>query len=88
MAAIATNAGLAFSNMNALFEKIAVGFPQNGVALSSKFVSGGVFSVDGLNLTPRGNALITNEIIKSINKTYNSTIRTLDISAYRGVIFP
>jgi hypothetical protein len=88
LASIANNAGLAFSNINALFEKIAVGFPQNGVALSSKFVSGGVFSVDGLNLTPRGNALITNEIIKSINKTYNSTIRALDISAYRGVIFP
>jgi len=88
LAAIATNTGLAFSNMNALFEKLTVGFPQNGVTLSSKFVSGGIFSVDGLNLTPRGNALITNEIIKSINKTYNSTIRTLDISAYRGVIFP
>ena len=88
LSSIASTKGLAFADINALFGKLPVGFPVNGVSMSSKFVSGGVFSLDGLNLTPRGNALVTNEIIKAINSSYNSTIKPLDVTSFRGVIFP
>lgn len=85
---IAKSRGLAFVDVNALFTKIKYGYVYNGVTINANFVSGGFYSLDGLNLTPRGNALIANEFIKSINKTYSSTIPQIDATKYPGVIFP
>jgi hypothetical protein len=51
-------------------------------------VSGGAYSLDGLNLTPRGNALLANEFIKAINRTYKSSIPEIIATKYSGVIFP
>ena len=85
---IANSRGLAFVDVNALFTKIKNGYVYNGVTINANFVSGGFYSLDGLNLTPRGNALIANEFIKSINTTYSSTIPQIDATKYPGVIFP
>ena len=85
---IANARGLAFVDVNALFTKIKNGYVYNGVTINANFVSGGFYSLDGLNLTPRGNALIANEFIKSINTTYSSTIPQIDATKYPGVIFP
>jgi hypothetical protein len=85
---IANSRGLAFVDVNALFTKIKNGYVYNGVTINANFVSGGFYSLDGLNLTPRGNALIVNEFIKSINTTYSSTIPQINANKYPGVIFP
>jgi hypothetical protein len=60
----------------------------NGIGMNTQYVSGGIFSLDGINLTPRGNALLANEIIKSINSKYGSTIPQVDATKYRSIIFP
>ncbi|WP_428329795.1 SGNH/GDSL hydrolase family protein [Mucilaginibacter sp.] len=60
----------------------------NGVSLNSNYISGGIFSLDGVHLTPRGYAVVANEFIKAINKQYNASIPTTDVSAYSGVKFP
>jgi lysophospholipase L1-like esterase len=80
--------GLAFVDMNTFFTKIRAGFMYNGVAVSAAFVSGGAYSLDGLNLTPRGNALLANEFIKAINETYQAAIPQIEAIKYPGVIFP
>ena len=85
---IANTKGLAFVDVNAFFSKIKTGFVYNGVAVNAAFVSGGAYSLDGLNLTPRGNALLANEFIKAINNTYQSTIPEIDATKYPGIIFP
>jgi lysophospholipase L1-like esterase len=85
---LADSRGLAFVDMNAFFGKIKTGFNYNGVTINAAFVSGGAYSLDGLNLTPRGNALLANEFIKAINSTYNSSIPHLEATKYPGVIFP
>lgn len=77
---------LAFVDANALLTKIADG----GVAfdagtLTSQFVTGGAFSLDGVHPTPRGYALIANTIIDEINETYNSTVPKVNIGNYRTV---
>jgi hypothetical protein len=64
------------------------GLVVNGVSLSSNFVSGGVFSLDGVHLTPRGYAIVANEFIKAINSKYGSSVPQADVSAYNGVKFP
>ncbi len=85
---IAEAKGLAYVDVNALFAKVKTGFIYNGVTINASFVSGGFYSLDGLNLTPRGNAFLANEFIKSINDKYNASIPQLDAMKYPGVIFP
>jgi hypothetical protein len=85
---LATNKGLAFVDVNGFFAKIKSGFMYNGVSVNAAFVSGGAYSLDGLNLTPRGNALLANEFIKAINNTYNSTIPNVNAMNYPAVAFP
>ena len=85
---IANTKGLAFADVSDLFSKIKSGFVYNGVTINAAFVSGGSYSLDGLNLTPRGNALLANEFIKAINTTYSSTIQQLDATKYPGIVFP
>jgi hypothetical protein len=77
-----------FDANNYLETKIKPGSYFDGNLVSSAFVSGGAFSLDGIHLTPRGNAIVANEFIKKINEAYNSKIPLLNIGQYRGVKFP
>jgi len=85
---IASSKGLAFVDVNAFFSKVKSGFIYNGVTVNAAFVSGGAYSLDGLNLTARGNALLANEFIKAINSTYQSSIPEVDAMRYPAVTFP
>ena len=80
--------GLAFVDVNAFLNQTKTGFVFDGITFNAAFVTGGTFSLDGIHLTPVGNALLANEFIKSINAKYNSTIQQVDITKYHGVIFP
>ena len=80
--------GLAFVDVNQFMSQVKKGIVYNGITVNTSFVSGGAFSLDGIHLTPRGNALLANEFIKSINATYGSTIPQIDATKYNGVTFP
>lgn len=86
--AAADAAGLAFVDVNAFMAKCKTGIVYNGISINTTFVSGGAFSLDGVHLTPLGNAMLANEFIKAINSKYGSTIPEIDASKYRGVAFP
>jgi hypothetical protein len=86
--AVAQAKGLAFVDVNAFYKRIKTGIVYNGIAINAEFVKGGMFSLDGLQLNPLGNAMLANEFIKAINQTYSSTISQLDVTKYRGVVFP
>lgn len=79
---------LAYVDAYAFYNSIYKGVVYNGVTVNAQFVKGGAFSLDGTNLNPLGNALLTNECIKAINKQYNSKIPQLNANLYRGVVFP
>jgi hypothetical protein len=64
------------------------GLMENGVGLNSNFISGGIFSLDGVHLTPRGYAIVANEFINAINAKYGSNIPLANVAAYNGVKFP
>ncbi len=80
--------GLAFVDVNAFMEKVKSGIVYNGVSINTTFVSGGAFSLDGVHLTPLGNAMLANEFIQAVNEKYGATIPMIDAGKYRGVIFP
>jgi hypothetical protein len=85
---VADAKGLAFVDVNAFMSSLKTGIIYNGVTLGAQYVSGGAFSLDGVNLTPIGNALLANQFIKAINAKYGSSIQQIDASKYKGIIFP
>jgi lysophospholipase L1-like esterase len=84
----AMSRGLAYVDMNAYLKTIAPGIQYNGVTMTTTFVKGGLFSLDGVHLTPRGYALVANEIIRTINYVYGASLQMADINSYNGVLFP
>ena len=86
---VAASKGLAvFDAFTFLNDIKAHGLTVDGVNLSSAYISGGIFSLDGVHLTPRGYAIVANEFIKAINKQYNASIPQANVSSYNGVKFP
>jgi len=86
--AAAASKGLALVDMYTVLNNIKKGMVIDGVSVNSNFISGGIFSLDGVHLTPRGYAVVANEFIKAINAQYGSTIPLAEVSAYRGVKIP
>jgi hypothetical protein len=80
--------GLAYVDVNAFMSHAKTGMMFNGVAMNTQFVTGGIFSLDGIHLTPLGNALLANEFIKSINSKYGSTIPKINATNFKGIMFP
>ncbi|MBD1424530.1 SGNH/GDSL hydrolase family protein [Sphingobacterium arenae] len=86
---IAEEEDLALADAHAYLNRIQnPGIVYNGVAVNASFITGNAFSLDGVHLTPMGNALIANLFIEAINKQYSSRIPKVDASKYRGVKFP
>lgn len=83
---IAQANGLAHVDANALLTRLANGgISYDAGTLTSTFVTGGAFSLDGVHPTPRGQAAIANEIIRSINNTYGATVPVVNIGNYGTV---
>ena len=70
---------------SALADVAANGAFYNGGVLTSTYVSGGAFSLDGVHPTPRGYAFTANTIIDVINTTYNASVPKVDIGTYGTV---
>jgi len=86
---VAASKGLAvFDAFTFLTNIKSNGLLINGVSLNSNYISGGIFSLDGVHLTPRGYSIVANQFITAINSTYGSSIPLANVSAYNGVIFP
>jgi lysophospholipase L1-like esterase len=87
--AAATTNGLAFVDAKAIMNQLGTtsGISGNGFTLTSAYVTGGAFSLDGVHPSPRGYALIGNEFLKAINITYGSNFKGVDLGNYR-ILFP
>jgi len=71
-----------------ILETINEGTFIDGVEITGAYVQGGVFSLDAIHLTPRGNAIVANSLIHAINQKFGSTIPPVKVSDYRAVILP
>jgi hypothetical protein len=85
---LAESKGLAFVDANAILNQIdSGGITANGFNITSAFVSGGGFSLDGVHPSPRGYALIANKFLEAINLKYGSNFKGVDLSKY-PILFP
>ena len=85
---MANQNGVALVDLHSLYKSFYNETVYNGVSMSSDFISGGTFSLDGLNLNPIGQAKIANAIIEELNTFYNAAIPFADVTKYPGIIFP
>ncbi|MBS1530829.1 MAG: G-D-S-L family lipolytic protein [Bacteroidetes bacterium] len=87
--AVAASKGLAVFDAHTFLQNLKEhGLVEQGVQLSSAYISGGIFSLDGIHLTPRGYAIVANGFIGAINAKYGASIPMADVSNYNGVKFP
>lgn len=81
--ALAGAKGLVYVDAKAELAKLANGgIPYDGGILTSQFVTGGAFSLDGVHPTPRGYAYISNLMINAINSTYDASIPRVHVGNY------
>lgn len=81
--AVANDKGLAFVDAKAIMEQLVNGGVRFGnYHVSATYVTGGVFSLDGIHPGARGYALIANKFIEAINAKYGSTLKSLDLGQY------
>ena len=64
------------------------GFVVDGVPLSTEFITGNAISLDGIHLTPVGNAHVANLFIEAINAKYGSSVPKVSLTEYNPVILP
>ena len=85
---VAARNNLAYVDMLSFMSQISTGITFNGINYSTQYIAGGAFSLDGVHFTPRGYALVANRIIQAINAQYGSTVNTIDVNQYHGILFP
>lgn len=77
---VANERNAAFVDANALLSDLAAnGINIGGVTFTSAFLTGGVFSYDGVHPTSFGYAYIANQFIAAINETYNAEIPLVNL---------
>lgn len=86
---VADKYGLALYDANKVMKNLSENKLRiKGVDYSSEFVTGGVFSLDGVHPNQRGYAIIANGFIQAINTKYNSNLPEVDPNSYEGVKLP
>ncbi|MCF8387517.1 MAG: hypothetical protein K9G58_09165 [Bacteroidales bacterium] len=64
------------------------GMAFDGISFSTRFIEGGLFSLDAIHLNARGNALLANYMIEAINAHYEANIPQVIVGNYPGIVFP
>jgi hypothetical protein len=86
--AVANANGLAFVDTEAVMNQLLNGGVVFGAyTMTTTYVTGGSFSLDGVHPSPRGYALIANKFLEAINAEYNSTLKPVNSADYR-ILFP
>jgi len=76
----ANAAGAALVDVERVFDRVAAnGYSIGGVDLSADFLTGGLFSYDGVHASGIGYAIIADEFIKAINAQFGSSIKRVNL---------
>jgi hypothetical protein len=89
IATVAETYGWGVVDINDMLDDIANnGWRIEGKDYTNDFITGGLFSLDGIHLTGNGNAIVANQIIETINSTFGASIPKTMVSQYSGVELP
>ncbi len=77
---IASSNSIPMVDINSLLNKASKeGIVVGGVKLTTAFLTGGLFSLDGVHPSSLGHAIVANEFIKLINQTYEYEIPLINL---------
>jgi len=80
---------LAHVDLHAVMDQLDdTGVIIDGNHYTTTFVTGGVFSLDGIHASGRGSAIIANAFIEAINAEYNASVPLANVNDYDMVEFP
>jgi len=80
IAAAADARGIAVVDVNGFFDDLkANGLPVAGLEFTADFLTGGLFSLDGVHPSDVGYGIIANEFIKTINAKFNASIPMVNL---------
>lgn len=83
IASVANSAGAALVDVNAQFRQLATtGINVGGITFTRNFLTGGVFSYDGVHPTPFGYAYIANLFLDAINAKFGGEIPAVNLSPF------
>lgn len=85
---LANTNGLALVDTYSLIKEFEKGVSYDGVDYSTEFVTGGLFSLDGVHPNSRGYAIIANAHIDAINAHFDANIPKVNVNDYEGIKFP
>jgi hypothetical protein len=92
ISSVASAKGFGLVDINNVFKSIFLasitsgGGMYYGAELSTMFISGGLFSLDGVHPTSRGQGLLANEFLKVINTKFGSNFPLLNLGNMPGSI--
>ena len=88
IASLASAKGLAFVDANAILSQVNNGgLVQSGYTMTSTYVTGNAFSLDGVHPSPKGYALIANKFLEAINAKYGSNFKGVNLGQYQ-ILYP
>ncbi|QEC75785.1 SGNH/GDSL hydrolase family protein [Mucilaginibacter ginsenosidivorax] len=79
---LASTKALALFDAYAFFNDVKKGTTVQGISVSSNYLTGGLFSLDGVHLSPRGNAILANMYVAVTNAKYGTTLKEAKLSDY------
>ena len=83
---IAVHYKLAFVDVNSFIKTLHDDSSYNAISCSVMYKRRGIFSLDGVHLSPFGQALLANVFIKAINAQYATIIPHVNILKYSGIL--
>jgi lysophospholipase L1-like esterase len=80
--AAAAKRNIPVADIKGLFDRFATGLNVGPFHLTSDYITGGIFSLDGIHLTDIGYTLFANEYIKAINAGYSTHIPVASVAQF------
>ncbi|MDN3678271.1 G-D-S-L family lipolytic protein [Flavobacterium paronense] len=79
---------IAFVDANAILAQVnSGGLVQSGYTMTSTYVTGNSFSLDGVHPSPKGYALIANKFLEAINAEFGSNFKGVNLGQYQ-ILYP
>lgn len=79
---LAREKGLALADVHQFLNSVKTGISVEGIAVNAEYITGKAFSLDGIHLTPAGNALMANLFLQAINDQYKTEIPLVSVKQF------
>jgi len=92
IAGLAQNFGFGLVDINTKFNQFRAGdftggTIENGIKFKTSYITGGLFSLDGVHPSNQAHGIVANEFIKVINSKFGANIPLVDVSTIPGSIY-